>query len=81
MLKIKDNVDLKQLEKFGFKKYNCFGEHYAIQSKEYCTLVSINLENRIIAFRTTDYRLNEMVEISKILYDLIQAGLVEKIEE
>ena len=29
MLKIKDNVDLKELEKYGFKEYNdCYSRDY-----------------------------------------------------
>lgn len=85
MLKIKDNVDLKELEKFGFKaKYNEDTgkiKSYAYENKR------IEVANRLIPF-WRDY--NEYSEINReyydsdiveLLYDLIQAGLVEKAEE
>lgn len=86
MLKIKDSVDLKELEKFGLKLgnswhmdcYNCEGEDvyslYSIdiipQTREiYCTIF-------------TDF--NGSAHITGLpnkLYDLIQAGYIEKVEE
>ena len=74
MLKIKDNVDLKELKKFGFY----LGTTY-ITNKEcyFNSKIMILVEDRIIkkeeiTFDTTDY---------DTLYDLIQAGLVEKVEK
>lgn len=71
MLKIKDNVDLKVLEKVGFQqgKEDCY--NYIVK-KDY-VVVGINVnENREI------YCNNCALDL---LYDLIQAGLVEKVEE
>lgn len=77
MLKIKDNVNLKELEKYGFtleyyidcwawiKKYKR-GEHY----EEY-----INVWENDRAIHCC------AIEMLDTLFDLIQEGLVEKVEE
>jgi hypothetical protein len=82
MLKIKDNVDLKELEKYGFKfheeyydengnlKYYFAGQNLYIFEKE-------NGEfDR--SFDNTDYGFS-MYDID-LLYDLIKADLVEKVD-
>lgn len=73
MLKIKNDVDLKELENFGFH----LGTTY-ITDKEcyFSSKIMILVEDRIIkkeerTFDTTDY---------DTLYDLIKADLVEKVE-
>lgn len=71
MLKIKDDVDLKELEKFGFK-LNGKGQY----EKRY-TLI---YKNRKISGRSGD-RAHSKIYIAYELYDLIQAGLVEKVVE
>ena len=72
MLKIKDNIDLKELEKFGFvlegKEYSYYAD------KNLCVLFITNARDifsYLHDFLNTDY---------DILFDLIQAGLVEKVE-
>jgi len=76
MLKIKDNVDLKELEKYGFKKG--FDDYY-IQSDNYSVIIQLNKENKIIRTRTTDYNILQVRETWNIIYDLIKADLVEKV--
>ena len=92
MLKIKDDVDLKELEKFGFKaKYDeNTGRICAYQKK--CEkdvgglLVTITETTSLIriyrAFKgkNVEWRINRYNNYFDIdtLYDLIQAGLVEK---
>ena len=77
MLKIKDNVDLKELEKFGFKKKTYFdGKCLVLESiinevHNYQNIV-FELPSRKLAFCNWAY---------DILYDLIQEGFVEKVEE
>lgn len=66
MLKIKDNVDLKELEK---KDYHDCGTYYC-KDNIYC----IEKETRR-CYVTIDYKEEDMAE-----YDLIKANLVEKIE-
>jgi hypothetical protein len=103
MLKIKDNVDLKELEKFKFKPtYNKDTgeiEEYMLDtsSKYHKTYVKIThlyklnkwlvpfkgmfkIKNRTILF--VQYLGGYFDEIQQdLLYDLIKAGLVEKVEE
>ena len=94
MLKIKDNVDLKELEKFGFKaKYDeDTGEICAYQKKcekdvggllititETISLIRIY---RAFIEKNIEWRINKYNDYFDIdtLYDLIQAGLVEKVK-
>ena len=78
MLKIKDNVDLKELEKFGFKKYG--GVYTYDLYESYGDYVSIQVapENKIIDM-SINYE-DGIIDNLDIIYDLIQAGLVEKVE-
>lgn len=72
MLKIKDNIDLKELEKFGFKYYSQYNE-YRLSKVE---ILSVNCKNRAIwisgYFKTFVYLLDDV-------YELIKADLVEKV--
>ena len=70
MLKIKDDVDLKELEKFGFIK----DKNIYYYKNVFSVNVLMIFDNRKISNPTDD---NGNV----ILYDLIQAGLVEKVED
>ena len=81
MLKIKDNVDLKELEKFGFEY-----REYSLESSNYrfydftpnnsISVIQIEITSRLIYLNDN----NKYDGLSKI-YDLIQAGLVEKVED
>lgn len=91
MLKIKDNVDLKELEKYGFVerydpvtgkicmyviyKYDPYFDPYSIKNNS--IELYIKLDDRII---NADYLLS-INDISEVLYDLIKADLVEKVEK
>ena len=77
MLKIKDNVDLKELEKFGYRLLN----------NEYVKELGLDYENddiyidkitREIYLDTYEFSNEYLLEVIK---DLIQAGLVEKVVE
>lgn len=70
MLKIKDNVDLKDLEKFGFKK----DKNIYYYKNVFSVIVLRVFDNRKISNPIDD---NGNV----LLYDLIKADLVEKIED
>lgn len=80
MLKIKDNVDLKELEKYGFKLvkgYNYdFYEKTSNENIELKYYVDIDLRN--ISVTTYD---GDEIELDNTIYDLIKDGLVEKVEE
>lgn len=92
MLKIKDNVDLKELEKFGYELEEDWWNRpkkievgvgiigYEIYNKNVApfTSIEIEVETRLIMQRYED--ILEDVE-EKYIKDLIQAGLVEKVED
>lgn len=66
MLKIKNNIDLKELEKFGFEEYKLDyeinrGNTYVIRIDKQSRKIEINC-----------------YENYNIIYDLIKANLVEK---
>ncbi len=75
MLKIKDNVDLKELEKFGWHlRRNCITGKFGSYTKG---ATEVDLQDRIISpyyagFSSYDY---------EYVYDLIKANLVEKVED
>ena len=76
MLKIKDNVDLKELEKFDFNYHDYSGRYVYNTINEPLT---INVWNRKI--NIPDYGVLTENILCEKLYDLIQAGLVEKVKE
>ena len=69
-LRIKDNVDLKELEKFEFKK----DKNIYYYKNVFNVIVLMVFDNRKISNPTDD---NGNV----LLYDLIKADLVEKVED
>ena len=75
MLKIKDNVDLKKLEKYGFEyeKGIIIKEHGSYR-KHATEIDEINRTIRpyYAGFSYYDY---------EIIYDLIKADLIEKVEK
>lgn len=86
MLKIKDNIDLKELEKFGFIQ-RCFEfapnpfweyvEGYVVGNGD-SAHIHIYSDNCCTEFlRRTIFS----EQCDDKLFDLIQAGLVEKVEE
>lgn len=74
MLKIKDNVDLKELEKYGFSLNN---KEWFLLDINGATLQikPITREILIDSYNTETYH------NPAILYDLIKDGLVEKVDE
>ena len=79
MLKIKDDVDLKELEKYGFVEYKKeYARHYK-NDIETC----IDRETREIRDFDTDYSFTMIKDLgeSTRVNDLIKDGLVEKVEE
>lgn len=85
MLKIKDNVDLKELEKFGFEhiEQTCYIGDFSYYKKQIGGNITLGVaaRGRIILADTTDegnwtYIFSDGFDV---LFDLIQAGLVEKV--
>ena len=92
MLKIKDNVDLKELEKFGYRSnypttnpYICRLVKEEELGKNYLYSIYINKRTRRIETSIDIINSNGMLknidEFSDELFDLIQAGLVEKVAD
>lgn len=77
MLKIKEDVDLKELEKFGFKY--TIGEDF----HKYNLNMDLSLgDNRELNIECDDcYFDDDIKECIEWIYDLIQAGIVEKVED
>lgn len=82
MLKIKDNVDLKELEKFGFKKvkedFDFEYQYFVNGSWEKIGILS----SRHIYFEIMKRSIYGLIVEDRlsVLFDLIQAGLVEKVK-
>jgi len=77
MLKIKNNVDLKELEKFGFKRNSNFPDGWAMvktykKGKYY--------QEDIYVWNDKIIQVNA-IDILDTLYDLIKADLVEKVSD
>ncbi len=76
MLKIKDSVDLKELEKFGFVEDD---DWYCFKSTGYGE-ITIHISSRTINFEDEWYG-SDFDKPMETFFDIIQAGLVEKVEE
>ena len=72
MLKIKDNVDLKELEKFGFDIEQTKDEFDIIYGFDKGLLFYKDSRIIILPWNNQDTALN-------VLYDLIKADLIEKV--
>lgn len=93
MLKIRDEVDLKELEKFGFEENyllrteneRFFGLKQMTENRSYYLDVFfiVNMTSRVLSFETSPYAIQdyEAEDFANVLFDLIQAGLVEKVVE
>ena len=78
MLKIKDKIELKELEKFGFIRDASYLDEDGNTMYSYEFLV-INITTRELCICSGVDEVCGDKEIIK-LYDLIQAGLVEKVD-
>lgn len=81
-IRIKKDVDLKELEKFGFKKIKRTDIRFSYFSyvNEKATMEVSELCNRIIDCDSY-WECIKLFKYQDLLYDLIQANLVEKVEE
>jgi len=85
MLKIKNNVGLKELEQFGFKIDKTLVARYKLANTEIYSRVTDDSEllvviNKEIRIYVDDeyYECFTSQNTLDVLYDLIEAGLVEK---
>ena len=82
MLKIKDNVDLKELEKFGFIKVRKGMTDFVPEVKYWYTLNNSEYDC-ITVFKDKHifFGIDCYGKTHDIIYDLIKADLVEKVDE
>ena len=80
MLKIKDNIDLKELEKYGFEKdgYNYYYDFIPYKENEGQYILFDVKEKKLYLNYIDIYYFDEA---TNILYDLIKADLVEKVDD
>ena len=85
MLKIKDNVDLKELEKYGFEMTpKCFEPAVNIFEDSMKASIKIRITNDRIVYCVDDENFYNLGNINVFkmydtLYDLIKDGIVEKV--
>ena len=84
MLKIKDNVDLKELEKFGFEKdrWKCYIKTICEGRRGQSFELIISSNRRVLeGFSNGADGSGEEADLDDTLYDLIKADLVEKVDD
>lgn len=82
MLKIKDNVNLKVLEKYGFEYFEgTTSKIYGIDlgNDDDCVRVVVNCYNKHIWTTHEGYSRDISDKLLDFIHDLIQDGLVEKV--
>lgn len=80
MLKIKDDIELKQLEKYGFKSVNYINQ----RTHKFVTIMADKEINAITIGEDRVLHYNQMSvhnELPDVIYDLIKDGLVEKVDD
>ena len=85
MLKIKDSVDLKELEKYGFQLNEDKTDYEQKIDGNWWDIRVVNVEDRWLEHYTEEIGYWAFTDDDKLLEitfnDLIKAGLVEKVEE
>ena len=82
MLKIKDNVDLKELEKYGFEedRWKCYVKTICEGRRGQSFELIISQSRRVLeGFANGADGSGEEADLDDTLYDLIKADLVEKV--
>ena len=82
MLKIKDNVDLKELEKYGFIKVRKGMTDFVPEVKYWYTLNNSEYDCiTVFKDRHIFFGLDCYGKTYDVIYNLIKDGLVEKVDE
>ena len=85
MLKVKDSVDLKELEKYGFKLNKNKDAYEQLIDGNWWDIRSIDVEDRWLGHYTEEigyWAFTDDDELLEITFDdLIKAELIEKIDE
>lgn len=75
MLRIKEGIDLKELEKFGYDKYTDFKDYCYIKTLPTDREINITSKREIYSFSEISVRPAQEFEVK----DLIKADMVERI--
>lgn len=85
MLKVKDSVDLKELEKYGFKLNKNKDSYEQLIDGNWWDIRSIDVEDRWLEHYTEEigyWAFTDNDELLEITFDdLIKANLIEKVDE
>ena len=82
MLKIKDNVDLKELEKYGFEDNWLYGFSKKIcEGRRGQCFILIIQDREILGYSEGADGDGEEAYLDNTLYDMIKDGIVEKVEQ
>ena len=81
MLKIKDNVDLKQLKKFGFKLNEDKTQYEQEIDGHWWDLRYVDIEEKWLGHIGDDGITDDDEFLELIFDDLIKANMVDKVEE
>lgn len=79
MLKIRDDIDLKELEKYGFEE-NSFYYSKILDFEYYKVKIDVEKDRKYLIIQNDYYDSNYACYIPSLIYDLIKANLVEKVE-
>jgi len=83
MLKVRDNLDLKELEKFGFTRHEKHEDIYVKRGENYFMEIDsdtpwLGLDINKAHENQYDYcRVDD--EFIELIFDLIEAGIIERI--
>ena len=80
MLKIREDVDLKELEKYGFEE-NSFYYSRTLNFEYYEVKIDVEKDRKYLIIQNDYYDSNYVCYIPSLIYDLIKADLVVKVEE
>ena len=80
MLKIKDNVDLKELENYGFEE-NCFYYSKILDFEYHKVKIEIEKDRKYLIIQNDYYDNDFACYVPSVLYDLIKAGLIERVDD
>lgn len=80
MLKIKDNVNLRELKEYGFEERS-FYYSKILEFKYHKVKIEIEKDTRYLIIQNDYYDNDFACYVPSILYNLIIAGLIEKVDD
>lgn len=85
MLKVKDNVDLKELEKFGFEYNNWEMRYERKVERVYEETILVVHGRKVLLECISDYGIDGdeyyIEKVESYIQDLVEADLIEKVDD